>query len=944
MSTPARRQYLDIKAQHQDALLAYQIGDFFEFFDQDAHTVAHELQIALTGRSYGPTEVAPLAGVPVHAFGNYVARLVARGYKVAVCEQTSPPGHGLVRREVTRVLTPGATVEPGMIPVTRDNYLAAIAFGRRDPATDMPRSVGLAYVDASTGAFACAQWSGAGLAHTVQAELQRITPAETLLADHLAHAPNSQSAAEVAWTEPFLVSYCPDDAFDPENARIHLCRHFGVPTLGSFGCDDLPLAVAAAGAILAYLERMNRPLTRLLTGLRTYDTTDYVEIDGRSWRALEVVEPAHVAPAPPRCTPNAQRTSASTRPVTLLGVLDATRTAMGARLLRRTLLHPLRDRLTLEERLDAVAELHERPAVRERLGAALDGLGDLERLTGRIVQGVAVPRELYALAAGLARVPTLTEALQSSTAGTLCRTQAALDPCMEARELILRAVAMPGSGDGRTLQPGYHAELDALVASVADARQWIAALEAVERERTGIRSLKVGFNKVFGYYIEVSKSNVARTPADYQRRQTLSTGERYVTADLKEREALVLSAEEQITALERTLYSQVLSELGAWQVRLRATVAALAQIDLWLALAEVAVARNYTRPELSDGTELEIIGGRHPIVEATLDGAEFVPNDTQLDTLETDAGARMLLLTGPNMAGKSTYLRQVALITLLAQIGSFTPAKRARIGLVDRIFTRVGAEDDLARGLSTFMLEMVETAYILRHATPRSLVVLDEVGRGTSAGDGIAIAQAVVEHLHAQVGARTLFATHYHELARLSATLTQLRVACMAVAERDGQAIFLHRVLPGVGDSSYGVQVARMAGLPTSVTARAAGLIMQQADVPAPLARIAETATAYAASTPVPENEAAPEPSALHATSNHQTEYQDEAVDDTQERPTRELALALASLNIAAMTPLDALNLLFSLQQRALSLLRLPPMQEIPAIAAPAATDAQQGK
>jgi len=957
MSTPARRQYLDIKAQHQDALLAYQIGDFFEFFDADAHTVAHELQIALTGRAYGPSEVAPLAGVPAHAVETYVARLVARGYKVAICEQTSPPGRGLVRREVTRVLTPGATVELGMIPVTRDNYLAAVAFGRRDPVTDIPGSVGLAYVDASTGAFACAQWSGVGLADAVQAELQRLTPAETLLADRLAHASDGQPAAEVGWTEPFLVSYCPDDAFDAENARIHLCRHFGVPTLASFGCDGLPLAIAAAGAILAYLERMNKPLTRLLTGLRTYDSSAYVEIDGRTWRALEVVEPAHTTAAPLYRTLNAQRTPVASRPVTLLGVLDATRTAMGARLLRRTLLHPLRDRLTLEERLDAVTELHEQPALREHLGALLDGLGDLERLIGRIVQGAAVPRELYALAAGLERVPLMAEALRSCTAGAVSRSQAALDPCKEACELIVRAVARPGSGEGRTLQTGYSAELDALVASVSDARQWIAALEAIERERTGIRSLKVGFNKVFGYYIEVSKSNVARAPADYQRRQTLSTGERYVTADLKEREALVLSAEEQITALERTLYTQVVADLAAYQARLRATVAALAQIDLWLSLAEVAIARDYTRPDLGDGTELEIVAGRHPIVEATLDGAEFVPNDTQLDTLDTDAGARMLLLTGPNMAGKSTYLRQVALITLLAQIGSFVPAKRARIGLVDRIFTRVGAEDDLARGLSTFMLEMVETAYILRHATPRSLVVLDEVGRGTSAGDGIAIAQAVVEHLHALVGARTLFATHYHELAQLVATLPQLRVARMAVAERDGQAIFLHRVLPGVGDSSYGVQVARMAGLPTSVTQRATGLIAhrsesrehrEQGETPAPLARIAETAPAYMASAPVSEDETAPDRRMRDGASNHHTEHLHDGVNggsgEAWEGPTRELALALASLNIAAMTPLDALNLLFSLQQRALTLLRLPPVHEMQAIVMPAARDAAQAK
>ncbi|HLY31139.1 MAG TPA: DNA mismatch repair protein MutS, partial [Ktedonobacterales bacterium] len=741
MSTPARRQYLDIKAQHQDALLAYQIGDFFEFFDEDARTVARELQIALTGRSYGPQEHAPLAGVPVHAFDTYVTRLVTRGYTVAVCEQTSPPGRGLVRREVTRILTPGTVVDPGMLPATRDNYLVAVAFGRRDPARGLPRTAGLAAVDASTGAFSCVEWAGAALPDALQAELQRLAPAETLLSERtsppdLLSQMERGKSEELSWFDSFPITFRPEHDFDAEGAYTLLCRQFGVPTLAAFGCDGLTQAIAAAGAILRYLERMNPSLLPLLTGLRTYQTNDFVEIDRRTWRALEVVEPAHPARIEPgrqltgaQTAPNAQNGRSSTvgiradHPTTLLATLDATRTAMGARLLRRTLTQPLRDRLAIEARLDAVSELYERQALREHIGAALDGLGDLERLTSRVVQGIAVPRELYALAAGLARTPLVCESLRDTQAGALASLRAALDPCDEAREFILRAVADPLAGTGRTLRPGYHEELDRLVESVSEARQWIAALEGVERERTGIRSLRVGFNKVFGYYIEVTKANIARVPADYQRRQTLATGERYVTADLKEREALVLNAEEQITALERTLYSEALKTLAAYQPRLRATVAALAQLDVWLGLAEVARARGYVRPELTDDTALEIVGGRHPIVEATLDGAEFIPNETQLAIPGAEAaGARIMLLTGPNMAGKSTYLRQVAVIALLAQIGSFVPAKSARVGLVDRIFTRVGAEDDLARGLSTFMLEMIETAYILRHATPRSLI------------------------------------------------------------------------------------------------------------------------------------------------------------------------------------------------------------------------------
>jgi DNA mismatch repair protein MutS len=954
MSTPARRQYLDIKAQHQDALLAYQIGDFFEFFDDDARIVARELQIALTGRSYGPTEHAPLAGVPVHAVDTYLARLVARGYKVAVCEQTSPPGRGLVRREV------------------------AVAFGRHDPATGLPRAAGLASVDASTGAFACVEWSGAALPDALRAEIHRLSPAETLVSERLtASSPFSVAAGEgtqshrasrmaseetsqspssplgkgdrgrgeLSWFEPFPLTFRPEHDFDAESAYTLLCRQFGVPTLAAFGCEGLHQAIAAAGAILRYLKRMNPSLLTLLTSLRTYQTSDFVEIDGRTWRALEVVEPAHGAPITmsrgiEKATGQANsRQGSAVRTATVLATLDATRTAMGARLLRRTLTQPLRDRLAIEARLDAIEELYTQQALRERVGATLDGLGDLERLTSRVAQGIAVPRELYALAAGLERTPLVKEALCHAQAPALVALRDALDPCSEVREFILRAVADPLAATGRTLRPGYHEELDRLVESVSEARQWIAALEGAERERTGIRSLRVGFNKVFGYYIEVTKANLSHVPPDYQRRQTLATGERYVTADLKEREALVLSAEEQITELERTLYSQALKTLAGYQLRLRATVAALAQLDVWLGLAEVARARGYTRPELSDDTALEIIGGRHPIVEATLDGAEFIPNNTHLAVPGADAaGARIMLLTGPNMAGKSTYLRQVAVITLLAQIGSFVPAAGARIGLVDRIFTRVGAEDDLARGLSTFMLEMIETAYILRHATPRSLIVLDEVGRGTSAGDGIAIARAVVEHLHDVTLARTLFATHYHELARLAGFLPRLRVFRMEVAEREGQAIFLHKVAAGVSDHSYGVQVARMAGLPPSVTDRAAALLGEtqirgdqvtpgQA-VEAQALRIAEATGPYAtngargASVPSTEGkESLSNTGPMNGVSETLLPAQSN-IPVASITNQRDLALVLASLPLVTTTPLDALNLLFVLQQRALAVLQ----------------------
>jgi DNA mismatch repair protein MutS len=889
MASPARRQYLDIKAQHQDALLAYNIGDFYEFFDSDAQTVARELQIVLTARSYGPGEAVPLAGVPTHALETYLARLVARGYKVAVCDQVSPPGRGLVKREVTRILTPGTVVEPNMVPVRRDNYLVALAFGARGGA-------GLAVVEASTGAFSCVEWEASRLPAALRAELERLAPAEVLLAERI-HAQPEHQMDEGDWLAHWALTPCSDTWFEQDGARRRMCRHFATATLIAYGCEHLPLATSAAGAILAYLERMNPTLLPLLTDLKTYDTAGFVEIDGRTWRALEVIEPAHVMHT---------RIGKET-PTTLLTTLDATRTAMGARLLRRSLLQPLRDRAALEQRLDAVAELHATTALRQQLASALDGLGDLERLIARIVHGSAVPREAFGLESALARVPIVAAALRDTKTPALVRLRDDLDACPRARELIVRALAEPGAGTGRLIRAGYNVELDALAQSAAEARQWIAMLEADERERTGIKSLKVGFNKVFGYYIEVTTPNLSRVPEDFQRRQTISTGERYVTPELKAHEAQVLHASEQIEVMERTLYVEVLRSLAGSATPMRRTATALAQVDMWLALAEVALARNYVRPELADDARLEIVAGRHPVVESATDGGEFIANDTQLranvsETGDTGEPARhgaptIMLLTGPNMAGKSTYLRQVALITLLAQIGSFVPAESARIGLVDRIFTRVGAEDDLARGLSTFMLEMVETAYILRHATARSLVVLDEVGRGTSTADGLSIARAVVEYLHDHVGARTLFATHYHELANLAETLPQVGVFRMAVAERDDGAVFLHRVVEGASTESYGVQVARMAGLPVPVTERALALLQQHASGQH---RIAEAPTAYVA---------APDDT-------------DRSGSQMMRREARELALDLAAANIAAMTPIEAINALFALQQRALALLR----------------------
>jgi DNA mismatch repair protein MutS len=828
MTTPARRQYLEIKARHQDAILFYQVGDFYETFDGDAVIASRELQIVLTGRSYGPSEHVPLAGVPLHALETYAARLVARGYTVAICDQVSPPGKGLVKREVTRVLTPGTVVEPTMLSARRDTYLAAISF--RYSRSGQLTGVGLAYVDASTGAFWCTAWDGA--AHDdARAELHRLGPTEILIPQRSRMTAEGPPEAEWVAVDGATVTPCPAHYFDTEDAHYHLCQHFSTPSLAAYGCESQPLATAAAGAVLAYLERTNTSLLRLVTGLRTYDARGYVEIDGRTWRALQVVEPARAGGSPTRDASSA----------TLLSVLDTTRTAMGARALRRTLLHPLTDRAALEERLDAVEELVGSPALREQLAAALDGMHDLERLTGRVVQGAATARELHGLRIGLSGVPDVALGMTSCTATGLVSVCSALDACLEVQAIIERAVTDPATNDGYLIRAGYDGRRDTLVGSIADARRWIALLEASERRRTGIKSLKVGYNQVFGYYIEVTRPNLGLVPTDYQRRQTLAHAERFVTPDLKEHEAVVLHAEEQIAVLERVLYAQVLAEVAQAHARLRSTALAVAQLDVWLSLATVAVAREYVRPQLTDATELEITGGRHPIVEATL-GGDFIPNDTALAPADAPDGTRIMLLTGPNMAGKSTYLRQVAAIVVLAQIGSFVPARSARIGLVDRIFSRVGADDDLARGISTFMLEMLETAYILRHATPRSLVILDEVGRGTSTRDGLAIARAVVEHLHSQTHARTLFASHYHELAALAADLPGLGTYQLDVLQRGDEAVFLHRVVPGTSDHSYGVQVARMAGLPSTVTQRAAALLNED---DAHLTRVAEGGQRY---------------------------------------------------------------------------------------------------
>ena len=901
MSTPARRQYLQMKSQYPDAILFYQVGDFYETFDEDARVAARELQIVLTQRSYGEEKV-PLAGVPLHALENYIGKLISRGYKVAICDQVGEvgKGHQPVERAVTRILTAGTLSEPNLLPLRENNYLAAIATGRAQTA--------LAAIDVSTGEFIVTWFTPDELPVALEAELQRLAPSECLLPEScrqdIYHFPS----------ETMTITHCPAYFFEHEAARTRLCQLFQVQSLDPYGCSNIPQAIAAAGAIVAYLLKMNGKLLSLLTGLRTYRTHSYMVLDAHTQRNLDLL----------------QGSRSGTVQGSLLGVMDRTITPMGARQMRRTMTQPLLDQSQLEARLHSVEELYESPALRSRFTMFLQRLGDLERIAGRMRQGTAVPREMLALRDYLLVIPQLNGLLRGCDSRLLQELADQLDACPQVTDLIEQALTRAGEDDeqeedGRLIRAGFHAELDELIASIRDSRRWMVSLEANERERTGIARLKVGFNKVFGYYIEVSNGKLDQIPPDYIRRQTLTNAERFITPELKEHEARILSAEERIDEMERSIYVDVLRQLSVYYTQIMSTAAAVAYLDVLLSFAEVAAHQGYVRPVLQQESSIEIIGGRHPVVEFTLDGDVFIPNDTLLES-EAECGARIFLLTGPNMAGKSTYLRQVALITLLAQVGSFVPARKASIGLVDRIFTRVGAEDDIASGKSTFMIEMEETAAILHHATRHSLIILDEIGRGTSTYDGLAIARAVVEHLHNVIGARTLFATHYHELAIMAEELPHLRVYTMAISDDDqGEIVFLHRVTPGSIGRSYGVHVAKLAGMPQSIVLRA-GEVLEHLE-----------STKDSGSTQVlirlhGNNLLANGQSAVMlAEGNGHSNWNKESASlkreyewQTEEArfAARNLEQAVGTLSdldvidISAITPLDALNLLFIMQKK----------------------------
>ncbi|HOA22613.1 MAG TPA: DNA mismatch repair protein MutS [Aggregatilineales bacterium] len=861
-ATPVRQQYLDIKKQFPNAIVFFRLGDFYETFDEDAEITARELDIVLTSRNVSKNKRVPMAGVPHHAAESYIARLIEKGYHVAICEQVSDePVNGLMPREVVRVVTPGTVTEPTLLPQKQNSYLVAIApFYQGD---ELVRA-GVAYADISTGEFAATELCEGDVLGLVQQEIARLAPRECLLPESVAESGSLPLGSDEVHVTPFA-----DWRFDTPTAEGALQRHFRVDTLIAFGLADSPAATSAAGAVLQYLQETQRGSLDQLRTLTTYTTGDYMTLDAATRRNLELTQ-----------TIRGRSVRGS-----LLGVIDQTITPMGGRLLRHWVSRPLLDIARLERRLDTVEALFVDGTLRAQVREALKNIADLERLTNRLVTRNASPRELISLKQTLQQVPVL-RALLIGQAQALKALAYDLDPADDVVDLIERAIVddPPATLNNiGVIRRGYSPELDQLVQDSADARRYINSLERVERERTGIKSLKVGHNKVFGYYIEVTKANAHMVPSDYVRKQTLVNAERYITPEMKDVEVRLLNAEEEIHALEVSLYRDLLVQLASYSDVLLGTARAIARLDVCAGLAEVAARRGYVRPKLTEEDVLDIRAGRHPVVEQWLQGERFVPNDTLFTN-----DKRIHIITGPNMSGKSTYLRQVALIVLLAQIGSFVPADEATIGLVDRIFTRIGAQDEIHAGQSTFMVEMIETALILQQSTRRSLVILDEVGRGTSTYDGLAIARAVIEYLHnhPRMGGKTLFATHYHELTELENILPHVANYNVAVAEQDGQVAFLHTIVPGKADKSYGIYVAQLAGVPEAVVARAADILK--------------------------ELEAQHN---IWAVEHDPTRLSQLSMFDTGPHP---VIKELRKLRIEEMSPIDAITKLYELQRRAL--------------------------
>ena len=873
-ASPLMRQYREIKRGYPEAILFFRVGDFYEMFYEDAQEASALLAIALTSRDRSSADPVPLCGVPCHAARGYIAKLLNAGRTVALCEQVEDPklAKGLVRREVVRLFTPGTLIDSEFLPPDESNFLAAVSVG---PTAHMKSQgvIGLACLDVSTGEFWVMEFDGAEARAQLVDELARLEPREILY--------EAGSGAIVkAWLsqlkEPRLCEQ-PSSAFDQYDASLTLQQHFGVQSLDGYGCRGLTGSIGAAGAVLRYF-RATQPTASLahIRRLQTRWSDDAMRLDSVTIRNLELIRPLAIDER--RSGPHA---------ATVLSVLDRTVTAMGSRLLREWLVRPLRNRAAIEDRLEAVSEFKDRIQQRVALRTALRQIQDIARLSSRIALGVANPHELVALKKSLNALPELASHLQPFHAPMLTALRESWDDCHDVQELIEQAVnpdAPMSIRDGGIIRAGYHAGVDELRKASTEGKGWIASLEAKERERTGIESLKVRYNQVFGYYIEITKANLSRAPVDYIRKQTLVNAERFMTQELKELEDRVTGAETKLLALEQELFDQLRNRLTKEVHRLQTMAQAVALLDVLAGLAETAALNRYVKPVLDDSGILMIREGRHPVIEQLDSDVNFVPNDSLLDLDHN----RLVILTGPNMAGKSTYLRQVGLIVLLAQMGSFVPATEARIGLVDRIFTRVGASDNLAAGQSTFMVEMIEAAHILNNATARSLILLDEIGRGTSTYDGLSIAWAIAEHIQdpGQVGARTLFATHYHEMTQLEGLREGIKNYRVAVQERDGDVVFLRKIVPGGADRSYGIHVAKLAGLPASVINRAEEV----------LARLEQ-----------PESSSLESPSHSSREETHKTSL-------PHPHPIIE---EVKQIDLFSLTPLDALNRLADLQRRA---------------------------
>ena len=863
--TPMMEQYLRIKAQHEDAILFYRLGDFYEMFFDDAKLVSRELELVLTGKDCGMEERAPMCGIPYHSSESYIGRLVAKGYKVVICEQTEDPATatGLVKREVVRIVTPGTLIETGLLDDRQNNYLCTVCVsGGR---------AGLCFADVSTSEVRGTFLSGEDLGQMIINELAAYSPREMLLSCPEAEVP------EVADYARNRLHTMVDDShrayFDRSAAQTLVLDRFG-KTAADMGAVEEECAVAF-GAMVAYIEETYRREIPDIRNLTFYTEEQYVQMDSSTRRNLELCETMR----------------AGERRGSLLWVLDRTKTSMGARLLRRYIEQPLRSVSAISHRLDAVEQLCGNYMQRSEISETLSGVLDIERLMAKISYGTANAKDLLAIGKSLALVPYLREQLEGSTARELCEIRDSMSAEEELFQLLLCAIDENPSAlvkEGGMIADGYNSEVDELRGIIDNSKEYKSRIEARERERTGIKTLKIGYNKVFGYYIEVSKSYTSLVPDDYVRKQTLTTGERYITDELKDMEATILGARDKLSNLEYEIFCTLRDSVSARAEAIARDAECFARLDALCSLAAVAADNRYVRPEVEYSDVTDIRGGRHPVVERFAGSGGFVPNDTLLDTSHN----RLALITGPNMAGKSTYMRQVAIITLMAQMGSFVPADSARIGIVDRIFTRVGASDDLAAGQSTFMLEMTEVAYILSHATPRSLIVYDEIGRGTSTFDGMSIARAVAEYTAGKrLGARTLFATHYHELTALEGEVDGIVNYNITAKKKGDDIIFLRRVIRGAADDSYGIEVAKLAGVPSEVIRRARSILAGLERRSAEAERICEEEQAGGA---------------------EQTELDNVSFGDIGES---ELRNRIAALDMDSMTPRDALELLYDLKK-----------------------------